>query len=650
MTKRSRFDEIVRNTLNGELNDLDMIDPSFGKSVLQALISRYISNKNIVSIVRNVIYSSSTNINHRDKFGNYVLHDVIYDLPSSKHKSVLSAIFLLLLDHPDIEVNIVFSNKNILYRLLEFNNPYLLHYFIQHPKLDFNVVIDNGNNALMKGIINKLPLSQTIINLTTDINHQNNEGNTALHLAILHYPDIVPPILAHPNVMTDIVNRDGQMAKDMGIPVYDCPKKREAYINQLLEEGNTRPFDEETNQIFFVLETRDHITSNMYQTLYTQKSTYKSFLNADLNIYIRNERGVDAGGITRELYYEFGNQMKKILEPEYPIEELFTTNTKNIKFANIYSKKREMVIEELPTYIAKLMSILPISNITNYNFGITLQDIIAYTTLDVPHDVYYYVGIGIFGMSHTDISEILKNPTKRKIFLWIYAKYFDEQDERHLMTFMRSYKERKAIEYFEPDEDGEYIIIEQIKEYIEFRKLHKINWTVLINLLKPYMGGLHIFSLYRALNRNPHITPDEIEYFINNQLHFKNIPPKMKTHILELLRGDYSKIVSSLLVEMREVYKNHSDFLKSLFQYWWASSRILMEEQYYINGVDKMNTYIRTHTCSFELEINRIIKTKNELLRHIFNTINDKMTMTIRGGRRMTRKRRQRKHRTRKHR
>ena len=94
---------------------------------------------------------------------------------------------------------------------------------IEKDNYNFNLSDEDGNNVLMRLLKNKDYdlISKYISNRSIDINHQNNDGNTFMHLLVQHnYVDIkeiFEKILARSDFHPNIKNNDNESILDKSI-------------------------------------------------------------------------------------------------------------------------------------------------------------------------------------------------------------------------------------------------------------------------------------------------------------------------------------------------------------------------------------------------------------------------------------------------
>lgn len=90
-------------------------------------------------------------------------------------------------------------------------------------KIDFNLCDNEGNNVLMCLLKNKYYdlVLQNINRIDVDINHQNNDGDTILHLAVtINYvetKDIINELLNNKRLMLNLKNNLGETILDKSI-------------------------------------------------------------------------------------------------------------------------------------------------------------------------------------------------------------------------------------------------------------------------------------------------------------------------------------------------------------------------------------------------------------------------------------------------
>lgn len=90
-------------------------------------------------------------------------------------------------------------------------------------KIDFNLCDNEGNNVLMGLLKNKYYdlVLQNINRIDVDINHQNNDGDTLLHLAVMinyvEVKDIINELLENKRLKLNLKNNLGETILDKSI-------------------------------------------------------------------------------------------------------------------------------------------------------------------------------------------------------------------------------------------------------------------------------------------------------------------------------------------------------------------------------------------------------------------------------------------------
>lgn len=451
---------------------------------------------------------------------------------------------------------------------------------------------------------------------------------------------------------------------------------------------------------------------------------YKDLIYDHIKVNIKSSRGIDYGGVKREFNTYVGNQYEAMINDntdEYDIrkyDKYIDRGSLLLNMDELY--KNEHLYKRLNTF---LLYYIWRNNTINYRLNISLRDIIKIfmsipgagfedPTILMDEPFYKYVGAAIFGIqldkersgekeekeerkeevliqeekeetgagagagtgaqtggsveytkeNKVTIEEILDDKEKSLILLWMFATYYDTKENIIVKSFEQDYNNTGGSFYFNPDEDGDYVIIDQIKEWKVSNQAKKLDFLQLYsdcihNLKEPSsylknrkdtgiewknMMYVPLLTFYRILNKEQQITDEIIEEFINNQLviNLKTVNPeygRLEDIILSILRNYKKGISEELLKELEMKYPTQGDFFKDLLQFWSGSRRLDEKQKYTIDSkvLDEKQTFV-SHTCFFGFDVNTgYMKdlNKDDVLLALTSSFGGEMTLAG-GGRR----------------
>ena len=136
----------------------------------------------------------------------------------------VNALYKILLKNP-LLINMTDENKQtfLSYAIKRNNNP-IINLIINVPILDLNYQDNNGNTYLHISVIHQnINLIKNLIEKKIQINTQNNDGNTALHFAYYINNIEIINLLKNNNLNINIKNNQGLIAENV-IPTNDIDK------------------------------------------------------------------------------------------------------------------------------------------------------------------------------------------------------------------------------------------------------------------------------------------------------------------------------------------------------------------------------------------------------------------------------------------
>lgn len=148
----------------------------------------------------NVIYSSSSNV------------PIIYKSIEDEYMDAMS----LLIEY-GANINCTHQN-NILHIAVNVNNYDIVEKLLETNKCDVNCQDYDGNTSLHLAIFdNRLPIAHLLINYGADLNVKNKDGNTVMHFAAINNNINVIKLLLREGAIYDIQNIDGDTPAHLAV-------------------------------------------------------------------------------------------------------------------------------------------------------------------------------------------------------------------------------------------------------------------------------------------------------------------------------------------------------------------------------------------------------------------------------------------------
>ena len=195
-----------------------------------------------------------------------------------KSNSLLDAqsLYKILIKNPHLVNTIDDKKESILSYSIKNHNTSVSNLILTSPILDLNYEDKNGNSYLHLAILYKQEeIIKSLIEKGININKKNKEGNTALHFAYIKNDKQIINILEENGIDTNIVNIHNKLAQDMiinskkgnnnikGINSYQHKKKQ----NSLHKQNN--------NNINFHMNHASH-TITVYNNSYKKSKAHQS--------------------------------------------------------------------------------------------------------------------------------------------------------------------------------------------------------------------------------------------------------------------------------------------------------------------------------------------------------------------------------------
>ena len=175
--------------------------------------------------------SNKNNENSNSEINDKEINSII------KKSSTLDAqsLYKILIKNPNLVNSIDDKKESILSLSIKNNNISVSNLILTSPILDLNYQDKDGNSYLHLAILYKQEdIVKSLIEKGIFLNKKNNKGNTALHLAYINYDKNIINILEENGIDTNIVNNNNKLAEDLKINL----KQNKSIINSNIKEIN----------------------------------------------------------------------------------------------------------------------------------------------------------------------------------------------------------------------------------------------------------------------------------------------------------------------------------------------------------------------------------------------------------------------------
>ena len=195
------------------------------------------------------------------------------------------------------------EDPSLLFELIKTKDKEVIEKILENSEIDFNLVDEFGNNVIMSLLKSKY-YKLVLENIDkVDINHQNNDGDTIMHILSsinnVNVCEIIEYLLENKNIDLNIKNNNGETALDKSI------KSNYLYITiKILESERFNSID-----IYSFKKLYDtYIKSNNYG-MYSKMSNLEIIIDS-----IENKRLIPR---MRKLIYLINNNKNSIQEDFY---------------------------------------------------------------------------------------------------------------------------------------------------------------------------------------------------------------------------------------------------------------------------------------------------------------------------------------------
>jgi ankyrin repeat protein len=109
----------------------------------------------------------------------------------------------------------IIEGVNALMLAVHRNNKQIIDILLKWPRIDTSMIDGRGRTAFMIACWKGTPsIVRSFLPFELHLGHQDKNGRTALHYAVLNHPDIVRILLSHPDIDITIKNKEGKIAED----------------------------------------------------------------------------------------------------------------------------------------------------------------------------------------------------------------------------------------------------------------------------------------------------------------------------------------------------------------------------------------------------------------------------------------------------
>jgi len=512
-------------------------------------------------------------------------------------------------------------------------------------KADLNIQDNNGSTALIEAVIkNKIDIVELLIKAGADLNIQYNNGSTALMIAKKKkYEEIIELLrIKHSDLtynklltITDFDKLISELMYPINFPtmidnIYEFIKSIPSNINKNINSFYAKSMynfliEEEYNQLLNydnynkVIETITINHGSELKELITLLNNNTIDYNTLLKIRYENNRGTNAGGLSRQFFNNIEEQLNyyyqkkrfeasriKLLED---IEEFKKTNKPNVKktlilklnLKNIIIERSKLTNEKFSEDILSEINIKNIKNIekipdkdNEYNGGIPLEMLIQILALSYYNkNPILYDKIFDGNKYKIIVDNIIKEFNIKNKFKKLIVEFY-LQDPSEIVNKEINIKSIKIIE-----ENYNLSNKNFLNEYNKNnnnnkeKKSNKNNDKEFINLIKKYYNGsCYIFYILHM-----------IDFKIN------------KDKLISKLTFDYDNINNNNKEEFKNkiisMIKNFSDKEIEDFNFAISGSKKMCPK--YIINIHKTNdsNRIEYHTCFYTMDV-YISNTKNK--------------------------------------
>ena len=158
--------------------------------------------------------------NKNNEISDYSENNIKEDNLIIKKSNILDAqsLYKILIKNPSLVNSTDDQKESILSLAIKNHNISVANLILTSPILDLNYQDKDGNSYLHLAIQYKQEdIVKSLIEKGIFLNKQNNKGNTALHIAYINYDKHIINILEENGIDTNIVNNNNKLAEELKI-------------------------------------------------------------------------------------------------------------------------------------------------------------------------------------------------------------------------------------------------------------------------------------------------------------------------------------------------------------------------------------------------------------------------------------------------
>ena len=189
-----------------------------------------------------------------------------------KKSSTLDAqsLYKILIKNPNLVNSTDDKKESILSLAIKNNNISVSNLILTSPILDLNYQDKDGNSYLHLAILYKQEdIVKSLIEKGIFLNKKNNKGNTALHLAYINYDKNIINILEENGIDTNIVNNNNKLAEDLKINLKQNSKKYNTNV-KMINKDNNKSIDRPKDKT----DKNPKINNNLFENFFQNWGNY----------------------------------------------------------------------------------------------------------------------------------------------------------------------------------------------------------------------------------------------------------------------------------------------------------------------------------------------------------------------------------------
>ena len=189
-----------------------------------------------------------------------------------KKSSTLDAqsLYKILIKNPNLVNSTDDQKESILSLAIKKHNISVSNLILTSPILNLNYQDKDGNSYLHLAILYKQEeIIKSLIEKGIFLNKKNNKGNTALHLAYMNYDKHIINILEENGIDTNIVNNNNKLAEDLKINLKQNSKKYNTNV-KMINKDNNKSIDRPKDKT----DKNPKINNNLFENFFQNWGNY----------------------------------------------------------------------------------------------------------------------------------------------------------------------------------------------------------------------------------------------------------------------------------------------------------------------------------------------------------------------------------------